>query len=541
MGELFRRTLPAHQLEWTGERLVTQVSGPIEDEHLHRYFIARDLCREKIVLDVASGEGYGTALLAQTALQAIGVELNAESVAHAAQHYQSPNLRYVEGNATSLPIDNSSMDVVVSFETLEHFSDQTKFFAEVARVLKPDGTLIISTPDAEVYSGPGVPPNPYHIRELTLTEFQAALCKNFENVAIYRQRAAAGSTIWPDAARCGTPAWIYDQRSADTFEIHRTLPRSPYFFALASNAGLPCLPGSLFLRPNDRVDPNLALQAELERLRGIEAQLPNLQAELQRMQQIEHAYKIQEPIIADRLAAGDRAQQETVRLQSEMAGLRVENTRLSALEIAYRAQEPVITQRLAAADKLQHNIVDLRAEIAALKTENSELREGLVRHGELELERMSGEIERRRTEALTLRQQLESSTLLARQQTLAAQRLQQEIVSQAEKYQQLRSEADSLKRAMLSEIESIKEAHDAGLRHMQESQRQIDSLVGERESLERRIEIVSSDLSNCQASAARCERLVRELSSLIIPVWARKLLPPSLRPAARALKKSLRA
>ena len=67
MGELFRQNQPETPLTWTGERMVTDQTGAIEAEHYHRYFLARELCRGKDVLDVASGEGYGSAFLAQTA------------------------------------------------------------------------------------------------------------------------------------------------------------------------------------------------------------------------------------------------------------------------------------------------------------------------------------------------------------------------------------------------------------------------------------------------------------------------------------------
>src|SRR4029453_4450670 len=95
LGEIFRRVVPHTPLEWTGERLTTAIAGQVEIEHLHRYFLARALCRGQIVLAVASGEGYGTALLAQTALSVIGVEVSAGAVAHAAEAYRQPNLRFV--------------------------------------------------------------------------------------------------------------------------------------------------------------------------------------------------------------------------------------------------------------------------------------------------------------------------------------------------------------------------------------------------------------------------------------------------------------
>lgn len=317
MGELFRRTIPSRSLNWTGERLISPMHGPIEDEHLHRYFVARELCRGKNVLDVASGEGYGTALLAQTALSAIGVEIDPNSVVHASSFYVAPNLKYLAADARNLPVDSNSIDVVVSFETLEHVSDHDRFLAEVARVLRPEGLLFISTPDPEVYSGPGVSPNPYHVRELSSSEFREALGRYFEHLAVYRQRAAAGSTIWPDSARCNGAAWIFDQRSADTFEAHRNLPRAPYLLAIASNTELPCLTGSFFLHAHESLDPGTA--AELERLHS---EIGGLRAAVE-------TYMNQEAVVRERLEQADQIQKEVVCTREERTQLQAENRRFS--------------------------------------------------------------------------------------------------------------------------------------------------------------------------------------------------------------------
>src|SRR6478609_650086 len=122
LGELFRHERPEVALAWTGERFVTEIGGDgrIEIEHLHRYFLAREFCRAKQVLDIASGEGYGSALLAQTAERVIGIELDPQTVKHASSSYQRSNLRYIQGDAVCLPLGARSVDVVVSFETFEH-------------------------------------------------------------------------------------------------------------------------------------------------------------------------------------------------------------------------------------------------------------------------------------------------------------------------------------------------------------------------------------------------------------------------------------
>jgi ubiquinone/menaquinone biosynthesis C-methylase UbiE len=252
--------------------LVTGIEGSIESEHLHRYFLAREFCRGKDVLDVASGEGYGAALLAQTAKRVIGVDVDSASVEHASCAYHSANLCFIQGDAATLPLETRSVDVIVSFETIEHFSEHEIFLSEVQRVLRPDGFLIVSTPDMNVYSAAGTAPNPFHVRELTEVEFCAELRAAFCNVALLRQRAITGSAILPDAAEFRTSeSWVYEQRDANTFESHRHLPRAPYLIAVASNAAMPAIGESLYIRTVNLTEPNAEVQAELERLRNVEA------------------------------------------------------------------------------------------------------------------------------------------------------------------------------------------------------------------------------------------------------------------------------
>jgi 2-polyprenyl-3-methyl-5-hydroxy-6-metoxy-1,4-benzoquinol methylase len=150
MGEIFALTKPRNALQFTGERWTSAARGQIEVEHLHRYLVARDLCRGKDVLDIACGEGYGAAMLAQVAQRVVGIDVDRAAVAHAAAEYAGANLHYIAGDARRIPLATGSLDVVVSFETLEHFAEQEEFLAQLARILRPDGVLIISTPDSDV-------------------------------------------------------------------------------------------------------------------------------------------------------------------------------------------------------------------------------------------------------------------------------------------------------------------------------------------------------------------------------------------------------
>lgn len=267
MSELFRQVQPDTPLTWTGERMVTSQSGAIGAEHFHRYFIARELCRSMDVLDAASGEGYGSAFLSQTARRVVGVEIDPQSVEHAASTYRSSNLQYVVGNPARLPIHDHSVDAVVSFETIEHLPDHRLFLAEVKRVLRPNGFLLISTPDVNVYSAPGTQSNPFHVRELTEAELRATLSGSFRRVEIIRQRTISGSVIVPDAIESGTCSLsIFEQRDRITYQAASSLLRATYLLAVASDERLPSVSVSLFIQPHYALEI-ANVRTELEEVR----------------------------------------------------------------------------------------------------------------------------------------------------------------------------------------------------------------------------------------------------------------------------------
>jgi len=248
MGEIFQRAAPASALAWTGERLTTETTGQVEIEHLHRYFFARALCRGLDVLDVASGEGYGAALLAQVAKSVVGVEIAPETVEHARAAYAVSGLTFLQGDARRIPCPDHSFDAVVSFETLEHFYEHDEFLAEVRRVLRPGGQFIISSPERDVYSPAGGTPNPYHARELTHAEFSVLLRTNFGHVSMYAQRPLLGSALVAEELPAAVaPLVTFEKRGNQFFEASVGLPRPIYLVAVASdNAFVPHV-GSLYV------------------------------------------------------------------------------------------------------------------------------------------------------------------------------------------------------------------------------------------------------------------------------------------------------
>ncbi len=125
------------ELPWTGERLVPSYVGNTALEHLHRYAFAREYAQDKDILDIACGEGYGAYLLADVARSVIGVDIAEEVVEHARRKYgDHPRLSFEIGTCSEIPLDDASVDLVVSFETLEHHGEHDQMLREVKRVLR---------------------------------------------------------------------------------------------------------------------------------------------------------------------------------------------------------------------------------------------------------------------------------------------------------------------------------------------------------------------------------------------------------------------
>jgi ubiquinone/menaquinone biosynthesis C-methylase UbiE len=186
-------------LTFTGERFLTECQGEMVYEHWHRYLLAREYASGKRVLDVASGEGYGSHLLASVAESVVGVDLSAEAVTHASEKYGKDNLQYVAASCTQIPLPDASFDFIVSFETIEHIDEtaQKAFLREVNRLLKPDGLFLVSSPNRPEYSDKSGYKNEYHVKELDKAELRSQLSEYWPHSFWAAQRAAFHSMIWP--------------------------------------------------------------------------------------------------------------------------------------------------------------------------------------------------------------------------------------------------------------------------------------------------------------------------------------------------------
>lgn len=236
----------AETMPFTGERFVPEVRGDIQLEHFHRYFLARELAMNKVVLDIASGEGYGSAILAQGAKQVFGIDISPESIIHAQNRYKTKNIDFLIGNCSSIPLADSTIDLVVCFETIEHHNEHDAMIQEIKRVLNSNGILLISTPDKYNYSERTHYTNPYHKKELYDYEFQQLLRRFFKNIILFGQRVLYGSAVFSEVPQHSILSFWQENGAVTRCA---GLGDPTYWLGLASDAELPNLPSSIFAQP----------------------------------------------------------------------------------------------------------------------------------------------------------------------------------------------------------------------------------------------------------------------------------------------------
>ena len=195
-------TLPdeiGHGTPFTGEYVVP---GKTPDNewlpHIERYRFASHVAPGKVILDVACGTGYGSDLLAGLAAKrVVGGDASPEALSFASHRFRRENLSFLKLDGIRLPFRSSTFDAVVSFETVEHMKDPDQFLRECARVLRPNGILLCSTPMRLAWRPPWMPKpqNPFHTREFTVNELRAALDERFDQVEFFGQ-ACIGTLEW---------------------------------------------------------------------------------------------------------------------------------------------------------------------------------------------------------------------------------------------------------------------------------------------------------------------------------------------------------
>jgi 2-polyprenyl-3-methyl-5-hydroxy-6-metoxy-1,4-benzoquinol methylase len=240
--------------EPTGERFIPELMGGelIEAEHQARYRLALPFLRGKRVLDAGCGSGWGSKLLVEAgAREVVGLDIAPEAVEESRRRV--PEANFVEGNLEDLPFGDSTFDVIVCFEALEHTNDTDASLDQLVRVLADDGLLFVSSPNPAVYPAG----NPYHFHEMPAEELVAAISSRLQNVTLFRQHLHLSSLIYPEAQ---TEAAF----ECPVFSVSPIRPgHDPYSITVGSNGNVPLVRPVQALAPSDQLDNLGALAAAL--------------------------------------------------------------------------------------------------------------------------------------------------------------------------------------------------------------------------------------------------------------------------------------
>jgi len=166
--------------------------------HLDRYRFAAARVARKKVLDCACGTGYGVRLLCEQGRAAlvIGVDIASNSVDYARRHHSLDSAVYLCASADRLPLADGSVDVLTSFETIEHVPSDRGLIEEFYRVLRPCGQLIISTPNQWPLEKA-----PFHVREYDRKAFVDLLELRFQCEQLFNQNSGSVTPFNHDQPR----------------------------------------------------------------------------------------------------------------------------------------------------------------------------------------------------------------------------------------------------------------------------------------------------------------------------------------------------
>ena len=359
-------------MEFSGERFMPEMNdAELEIEHLARYYAVQPLVKGLDVLDAACGEGYGSYIFSSVAKSVIGVDIDAQTVANAKEKYaqNTSNLEYLQGSIDNLSmLEDSSKDVVVSFETIEHVNRQLQvdFLNEIRRVLKPDGLLIMSTPDKKEYSDRYEFQNEFHVAEFYVDEFLDFLKQQFAKVVLYNQYLEVASFIDRSDVDREQVLYVKDSKKYN--------PVGKYVIAIASNGDIPeSSISTVFMHHKETYLPTL------DELNYCRHEAIVCREKASQLDESLNERKLQAEELERRAEELDRRMSLINELQGNFAAIENEK-KLQTEELERRAEE--LDRRMTLINELQRNVATIENE---------------KKLQEEELERRAEELDRRMT------------------------------------------------------------------------------------------------------------------------------------------------
>jgi len=153
--------------------------------HLKAYEEAAQYAAGLDVLDVGCNTGYGTMHLVSAARRVVGVDVSPRAIELARQRATDGSPEFLHTDGGALPFGDATFDLVTSFQVLEHVPEPLEYLREIRRVLRPGGTVILTTPNATVRLYPGMQPwNRFHVREYLPAELRVLLEGEFADARV---------------------------------------------------------------------------------------------------------------------------------------------------------------------------------------------------------------------------------------------------------------------------------------------------------------------------------------------------------------------
>ena len=460
---------------FTGERFVPGIDDvKLSMEHYQRYYSVLPLTEGKTVLDAACGEGYGTALLASASSHVTGIDISGEAVLRAKQNYSHfDNIEFIEASIAKLPMADHSVDVIVSFETIEHVPEdiQWKFLDEIARVLKEDGILVMSTPNKEIYSDRPGYHNEFHVKEFYRDDFMEFLSTKFSQVTLYDQFFENVCII---NGNTETTESIY-------FCPDEYLQEAKYYIAIAGNRDIASLRLShVFVNPRHdyamHIERILQLQEEVEarnsHLQKLDGEILEYRSYIEILKEENERgkdLKKELPLTRQRLC---EAEESIARLCSENGALIKENNALKVIN----------------ASELETN-ARIKEELESVESKNIELKD--------EANQLQSIIE-------TLRQTLQNKEELLAESTQKNQMMQES----EQKYQLELQESEQRHQLKLQEIQQ---------EHQQETQDLRQTILNKEGHIQLLLEVEREYQREKHSRTYRAALVLRRISTFFLP------------------------
>lgn len=280
-------------MEDTGERLIPEgnMQTLTYGEHLSRYMSVMNIVKDKIVLDVACGTGYGSQMIAHQAQSVLGVDRSPEAVEYARAHYPEKNLTYAVDNAMQLSLEDNSFDVVISLETIEHLVEPEEFIKEVKRVLRPGGIFVVSTPNDDEF----MDDNEYHVHEFQFSELKDLIGRYFKNDTYFYQGTYFATGIFDEST-------FKNGLTKSSIDLSLTFGQGTnnaiYYMAIASDSDV----ADLQLASNVTLADKWSTKQDIERSKGYNESVQKLQQDVKNVTETANANLRAYRILEEKLA-----------------------------------------------------------------------------------------------------------------------------------------------------------------------------------------------------------------------------------------------